>query len=208
VCTGTLRVLSTNILIVVIKFYIMNCVIQDCNRVAHANGFCKTHDRRVKLNGIESVDIGRKLKDNVVKPKTGSYSAMISRCYNKNHNSYKNYGAKGIIVCDRWLGYSGHDNFIEDMGDRPSVNHSLDIIDNNGNYEPNNCRWATKLEQQAKRSNSNKNVGVYELKPIKGRKSKLPFKASLFVNGKRYEKLCSTIEEAIKQRRIFESMYT
>lgn len=206
-CIGTLRVLSTNILIVVIKFYIMNCVIENCNRLAHANGFCKTHDRRIKLNGIESVDIGRNLKEDVVQPKTGSYIAMISRCYNKNHNSYKNYGAKGITVCERWLGDNGHDNFIQDMGERPSINHSLDRIDNNGNYELNNCKWATKREQQAKRSNSNKHVGVYELKPIKGRSFKFPFKASLYVNGKRYEKLCSTLEEAIEQRKLFESMY-
>ena len=71
---------------------------------------------------------------------------MKERCLNPNNKGYKNYGARGIEVCDRWLRF---EFFISDMGDRPSTGLSLDRIDNNGNYEPKNCKWSTRLEQAA-----------------------------------------------------------
>ena len=70
---------------------------------------------------------------------------MIKRCYSKNHNSYDYYGGRGITVCDRWL--ESFENFYEDMGEKPSKKHSLDRINNDGNYEPDNCRWATQSTQ-------------------------------------------------------------
>lgn len=84
--------------------------------------------------------------------KTGTsiYNAWLSmkaRCYNPKNKAYANYGGRGIKVCDRWLGESGFLNFYADVGDRPSDGHSLDRIDNEGDYGPDNCRWATKIEQ-------------------------------------------------------------
>ena len=74
-----------------------------------------------------------------------AWNAMLSRCYRPNSNGYQNYGGRGIIVCERWKG--SFSDFLSDMGPRPSDRHSLDRINNNGNYEPGNCRWSTKVEQ-------------------------------------------------------------
>ncbi len=85
-----------------------------------------------------------------------AYVNMIRRCYDPKIPEYRNYGARGIIVCDRWLGENGFKNFISDMGDKPTPKHSLDRYPNNttGNYEPSNCRWATFPQQQRnKRTN-------------------------------------------------------
>jgi len=80
-----------------------------------------------------------------------AYHNMKKRCYNKKHPKYRLYGARGIIVCSRWL--NSFELFKLDMGERPSNQHSLDRINNDGNYEPSNCKWSTRSEQMRNRRN-------------------------------------------------------
>lgn len=86
-------------------------------------------------------------------PEYRVWVSMIARCHNPKNKSYPNYGGRGITVCKRW-----HilENFLTDMGKRPS-GKQLDRIDNSGNYEPSNCRWATRRQQQ---NNTRKNALV------------------------------------------------
>ena len=78
-------------------------------------------------------------------PLYNTYNNMKMRCYNENGNSYVNYGGRGIVVCERWL--ESFENFALDMGLKPDTTFSLERKDNDGAYEPSNCKWATRVEQ-------------------------------------------------------------
>jgi hypothetical protein len=89
-----------------------------------------------------------------------SYRGMKERCSSPKHNRWEFYGGKGVKVCDRWLEpkTQGFINFLADMGARPSLGHTLDRIDGEGNYCPENCRWADWYVQ-----NRNKNLPEYQV---------------------------------------------
>ncbi len=77
-----------------------------------------------------------------------TWSSMLGRCDDPRNASYVRYGGKGVTVCDRWREF---ENFLEDMGERPSKGHQIDRINPDGDYSPDNCRWLTRAENNARR---------------------------------------------------------
>lgn len=81
-------------------------------------------------------------------PTYKSWNSMIGRCFEPGNASYPSYGGRGITVCERWMTF---DNFLEDMGERPGPDYQIDRRDPDGDYEPGNCRWITRAENNARR---------------------------------------------------------
>lgn len=98
------------------------------------------HQEQCRINGKRSCVHGMSQT-----PEYNAYLNMISRCYNSNNQAYKNYGGRGIKVCTRWL--NSLEAFLKDMGKRPGPGYSIERVNNNGNYELSNCKWATQEEQ-------------------------------------------------------------
>lgn len=115
------------------------------------------------------------------------WEAMRRRCYVKSDHAYSSYGGRGISVCERWR--ENFANFLADMGERPSLKHSLDRIDNNGNYEKSNCRWATFSEQCRNRRNNQLVETQYGILP-------------LTIATQRYNIHNSTIYRIVKNKKI------
>lgn len=118
--------------------------------------------------------------DGTIRPEFNAWVGIKTRCYNKNRPEYERYGGRGIKVCGRWL--DSFENFYDDMGERPTDDHSIDRIDNDEDYSPENCRWATH-EQQSRnqRLRKDNNTGIRGVRYYKRDKM---YHANISINGK------------------------
>lgn len=132
------------------------------------------------------------------------WSGIKARCFNPNHINYRNYGGRGVTMCDRWK--DSFENFLADMGSPPSPQHTIDRIDSNGNYEPGNCRWTDRRTQARNTRTIQLNpVAVCLIRHMRRRGSKLtdlghafgissPYVAHV-TNGKTWIDACQVLAE-------------
>lgn len=108
---------------------------------------CIVKASKLKNGQTQSCKCIRNVRNGLAKSKIYNiYKAMLNRCYNEKNAAYKNYGFRGIKVCDKWK--NDFFSFLEDMGN-PPLEKQLDRIDTNGNYEKSNCRWVSAKENSA-----------------------------------------------------------
>lgn len=144
----------------------MKCKVEECIKQKYKNGYCNAHNLRIKrygrLNKIRAWD-SHGMSNHELRI---AWTNMKQRCENPNHKQYPNYGGRGIKVCDEWS--SSLPNFIkyiESLENYMKEGYSIDRIDNSGNYEPGNIRWANRIQQaNNKRIPSNSTLripGIY-----------------------------------------------
>lgn len=137
-------------------------------------------------------------------PEYNSWTSMRRRCLMPDYKNYKEYGGRGIQICERWLHH--YPSFLEDMGRRPTPEHTLDRIDVNGDYEPDNCRWATPTEQSRNTRTHSTNTSGH--RGVSWNKTTGSWQAYLYLNHKQINLgYHNTIEEAVEARRRGEKKY-
>ncbi len=125
------------------------CKVESCEKEFCCKGYCERHYRKYLKYG-DPLHLEKEQHGMCGTLEYTTWYCMKARCYNKNYKQYKDYGGRGIMICDRWR--NSFIAFFEDMGLRPFPKARIDRIDNDGNYTPENCHWVTAAESSQNRS--------------------------------------------------------
>lgn len=178
------------------------CAMVNCNKVIYTkkSELCISHYMRKRRNGTPTGL--RKMREVIIgdvgrqHPLYRTWSGMIQRCTNPNNTYFFNYGGRGVKVCDEWR--NSFNAFATYMGDKPGASYTLDRIDNNGNYEPGNVRWANKSEQQLNRGMRADNISG--VNGVSHRKDTGKWVARIAVEGVVKRKQFDSMKDAVEQR--------
>lgn len=181
------------------------CKIPQCELKHHGFGYCKAHYSRVKRHGdphFVTMVVGENRKDDSLYYR---YYGILARVRYRGHIGYKNYGGRGIGICKEWLPPYGYKRFKEYVLSLPNAEvegYTIDRIDNDGDYEPSNIRWATRHQQASNNRHAKGVVGV------NWKKRDNRWQATLVVNGKLVlGKYFEKYSDAVNARRKAEAEY-
>jgi len=176
------------------------CSILNCNKKHLAKGYCSTHYSNFKRTG-DPLFKSNLWHNMFGTPEYRAWAHMLERCNNPKCNRYKSHGGRGITVCDEWKDFK---IFYKEMGNKPKGKYSLDRINNNGNYESSNCRWATDSQQAVNKRVSKNNTSGYKGVYLYDNK----WEVWIFLNKKRiYVGKYKDINDAINARKQAELKY-
>ena len=189
------------------------CSINECDNKLHATGYCRNHYYLFRKYGDPRTRVRAEMGSVKGDPLYKILMHIHARCLDKNNKQYNSYGGRGILLCDRWnrsiLGYKAFENFKKDVGKRPAGYmksgkplYTLDRVDNNKGYSPDNVRWATYNQQNTNTRKNNIVPGVVYDKARGKWKARLQIRGESVLN-KRFD----TVDQAITARKEAERLY-